>query len=303
VALRKDIWRVGVLAAPAEALLSPERLANAPVTWLPEADGPLGFIADPFPLRREGRLHLFVEAYDYRERRGRIDVITLDEAFRPVERRRALAEPWHLSYPFVFEAEGGVWMLPEAHRSGALTLYRAEAFPTAWRPAARIALDAVPIDATPLFRDGLWWLFYTPATTQAAKVGELHLAFAERLEGPWRPHPGNPVRRDPGSSRPGGVPFAVDDRLVLPVQDCRRTYGGAIRPLVIETLTPDRFVAEAGAPFAPPPSFAPQRAGLHTWSAAGEVTFIDAKRLAVSPGLVMSDLARAPAKLRRMMAR
>ena len=38
------------------------------------------------------------------------------------------------------------------------------------------------------------------------------------------------------SSRPGGTPFRRDDALFLPVQDCSRTYGGAIRLLRIDAL-------------------------------------------------------------------
>jgi len=298
----KDIWRVGVLKAPPQALLTPAQAAGAQVVWLPQ-EGSLRFIADPFPLRRDGGLHLFVEAYDYRDRRGRIDVISLDEDLRPSRRQVALQEPWHLSYPFVFEAEGEVWMLPEAHQSGALTLYRAQAFPLDWRPVAQIALDAVAIDATPTFHEGLWWLFYTPATTRSAKVGELRCAFSERLTGPWRPHPGNPLRLDAGSARPGGVPFVHEGRLVLPVQDCRRTYGGAIRPLVITTLSPDRFEAQAGDPIAPPAAFAPQTEGLHTWSGLGDLTFIDAKRRVVTPRSLWLDARREAGKLRRRLGR
>jgi hypothetical protein len=297
VPVLKDIWRVGVLQAPAAALLSPAALAQPEIAWLPP-EGPLRFLADPFPIRRDGRLHLFVEAYDYRDRIGRIEVLTLGQDLRPLARQVALKEPWHLSYPFVWAAEGEVWMLPEAHRSGALTLYRAEAFPTGWRAAARIELDALAIDATPVFHEGLWWLFYTPATTRIAKVAHLHLAFAERLQGPWRPHAGNPVRRDPGSARPGGAPFVHQGRLVLPVQDCRRTYGGAIRPLMIETLTPERFEAEAGPAIPPPAGFC----GLHTWSGAGEATFLDAKRQVVTPASLALDLRREAGKLRRRLS-
>jgi hypothetical protein len=297
VPIVKDIWRVGVLDQPAQALLAPEVVRQAKVAWLPK-EGPLRFIADPFPLRRDGRLHLFVEAYDYRDRTGRIDVITFDEAMQPLARETALAEPWHLSYPFVWEADGHIWMAPEAHRSGLLTLYRAERFPTGWRAVRRITLDAAPIDATPVFHGGLWWLFYTPATTRMAKVAHLHLAYAERLDGPWRTHPGNPVRRDAGSARPGGAPFVHEGRLVLPVQDCRRTYGGAIRALVIHELTPTRFEAEAGPVVRAPPALAPQLAGLHTWSGAGPVTFIDAKRRVVTPSSLWLDLRREAGKLR-----
>jgi len=276
--LRHDIWRVGVVPAPMAELVGGGAGRLAETIWLPPEPRDFAFLADPFGLWQGGRLHLFAEAYDYRDRHGRIDLLILDPDFAVVERRTVLREPWHLSYPFLFEAEGARWMLPEAFRSGRLTLYRAAEFPDRWEPAAEIALDGPAIDATPMFHDGLWWLLYSPSTNAAAKVSRLHLAYAERLTGPWRCHPGNPVRIDRGSARPGGTPLIVDGRLMAPMQDCTATYGGAIRPLWIDRLDPDGFVAEAGPPIAAPASFAPMTEGLHTLSACGPVTLVDAKR-------------------------
>lgn len=286
----KDIWRVGVVRAPASAIAAGGLDGHA-VAWLDLAR-PFTFLADPFGLWRDGRLHLFAEAYDYRTRRGVIDRLELDGDFRLTGRRTVLAEPWHLSYPFVFEAEGETWMLPEAHRSGALTLYRAAAFPDRWEPVGRFALDTPAIDATPFRHDGLWWLAYSPDGSQAEKQGRLHLAFAERLTGPWTPHPGNPVRIDRTSSRPGGAPLRLDGALHLPVQDCSRTYGGAIRLLRIDALTPERFAAEAGPAIGPPAAAGPYGDGLHTHAACGPVTQIDVKRIDRSPAGIWIDVRR-----------
>lgn len=298
MAIVKDIWRVGAFRGPVETLLTPDALRQQTVTWL-DNPGPLQFLADPFAVERHGRLHLFVEAYDYRDRRGWIEALVLDDDLQIVERGPALREPWHLSYPFVVEEGEATYMLPEAHRSGGLWLYRAEVFPYRWTRVAQLALDQVAIDATPVQHEGLWWLFYTPATTRVAKVGELHCAYAETLVGPWRPHPGNPVRRDPASSRPGGRPFTHQGAVVLPVQDCRTTYGGAIRPLTITQLSPTRFEAEAGAAIKPPAGFEPYAAGLHSWSAAGDLVFIDAKRQLVTQQSLWLDVRREVGKLRR----
>ena len=280
--LAKDIWRPLLVDAPIETILRRGTIDGHARHWLPYEDY-LCFLADPFGLIRGDRLHIFVERYDYRTRRGVIDCLLFDDAFTLIERRRVLEEPWHLSFPFVFEDEGATWMLPEAHRSGALTLYRAEDFPWRWRPAASIALDHVAVDATPVFHDGLWWLFYASADRPADKTGALFAAWAERLDGPWHPHRSNPLREDPASSRPGGTPVMLDGRLVLPVQDCRKTYGGAIRPLWIDRLTPDAFVAEVGAPIVAPAAFAPFDRGLHTLSAVGDRTLVDVKRRLLSP--------------------
>lgn len=279
--LRKDIWRPAIVAASAEEILVRGSLDGFARHWLPEM-GAFRFLADPFGLWRDGRLHVFAEGYDYRNRVGWIEAFVFDAGFALLERGSALMEPWHLSYPYVFEAEGETWMVPEAHKSGRLTFYRAVEFPFRWEPAIRIALDHVPIDATPLFHDGLWWLFYTSADQEAAKTGALHVAFAERLAGPWQPHPGNPVRIDPAGARPGGVAIMGTDGIILPVQDCTTTYGAGISPLQIKTLTPDRFEARLGATLRAPAGAAPYTEGLHTLSAAGAITLVDMKRTELS---------------------
>lgn len=251
--------------------------AGAPFHWLP-AMPPYTFLADPFGLWRDGLLHIFAERFDYRDRHGRIELLVYNSDLRLLDRRLVLHEPWHLSYPFVFEADGETWMLPEAHRSDGLILYRATDFPYGWERACRIDLDHVAIDATPLHHDGLWWLFYTVADDAQSKIGRLHVSFAENLTGPWRPHPANPVRLDPSSARPGGTPILASDRILLPVQDCTSTYGGGIRMLSIERLSPCLFSADAGDLLTPPPGLSPFDEGMHTMSAAGHVTLIDAKR-------------------------
>lgn len=290
MALRPDIWRIGIVRAPIAAVAAGE-LAAAPVAWLPEA-APFTFLADPFGLVRDGRLVVLAEAYDYRTRHGVIDALEFDDDLNPVARRTVLREPWHLSYPFVFEADGEVWMAPEAHRSGTFTIYRAAAFPDRWEPAGRFDLDTPAIDPTPFRHDGLWWLAYSPDGPQSSKQGRLHLAFAERLTGPWRVHPGNPVRVDRSSSRPGGTPFIDAGVLTIPMQDCTATYGGAIRLLRVHDLSPDRFVAEAGPQLVAPPSAGAYREGFHTLSACGDLTLIDVKRIDRSLGGPLIDLGR-----------
>jgi hypothetical protein len=289
--MAKDIWRIGLARAPIEAFLADQALDRADVRWLDP--GPeFTFLADPFGLWRDGALHLFAEAYDYRSRRGVIDCLRLGPEFEVEERRTVLSEPWHLSYPFVFEAEGEVWMAPEGHRSGAFTLYRAERFPDRWSPVSRIELDTPAIDPT-IFRHGeLWWMAYAPAGPQSFKQGRLHLAFAETLTGRWTAHPGNPVRIDRASSRPGGTPFSFGGHLYLPVQDCAGTYGGAIRLLKVEVLDTERFVAEPGPRVTAPAAAAPFVDGLHTLSASGPVTLFDVKRVERSWRGAALDLQR-----------
>lgn len=298
MALRKDIWRPAIVMATAEAIVARGSIDGFARVWLPPM-GSFRFLADPFGLWRDGRLYVFVETYDYRVRIGAIEVLVYDSEFQLVDRRPVLNEQWHLSYPLVFEAEGETWMLPEAHRSKRLTLYRAVAFPDRWEAKHVIELDHVAVDATPVFKDGLWWLFYTSADREADKMSALHVAYAERLAGPWTPHPANPVRVDVASARPGGMPVIVDGRIVLPVQDCTRTYGGAIRLLTVTTLTRTAFAAKTGARLTAPDTAAPFVEGLHTLAAAGPVTLVDMKRTELSLHGLSIEAVRELRKLGR----
>lgn len=280
MSLALDIWRCAIVRQSAEAMLR-DGIDETAVRWLPDMP-PFCFRADPFGVWRDDRLTIFAEAFDYRTRLGHIDALVYDRDLQLLEYRTALKTPWHLSYPFVFEADGAMWMLPEAYRSGTLTLYRARTFPFDWEPVCTIALDGPAIDATPLFHDGKWWLLYAPSADKAARTSHLHVAWADRLTGPWHLHPLNPVRISPSGTRPGGTPLVTDEGIILPVQDCRRTYGGAIRQLLIRTLDTTRFEAEERDGLTAPAWMAPATDGLHTLSSAGPVTLIDVKELHAS---------------------
>jgi hypothetical protein len=295
---RKDLWAVAIICDAAEKLFKPDR-ALASVTWLP-VEPSFCFLADPFGIWVDQHLHMFVEHYDYRTRHGTIERLIFDRQLELITREPALAEPWHLSYPFVFEADGVTWMMPEAHRSGALTLYRAHAECADWRAECTIVLDCVPVDASMLRYAGRWWLFYSPATSRESKIGHLHVAWADDLCGPWTVHPGNPVRRDARSSRPGGTPMVIDGRIMLPVQDCSRTYGGAVRPLWIDRLDESSFSARIGEPLALPNGAPSNSEGMHTLSACGPVTLVDVKTIDRSLAGLRIDLCRM---LRRPGAR
>lgn len=264
---------------------------DAPIKWFPPEPA-YTFLADPFAISDGKHLHVFAEQYDYRTRHGIIDRLTFDENLSLLDRCPALREAWHLSYPFVFEADGAIWMLPEAHRSGMLTLYRAHGHFEDWRAECTITLDGNPVDASVTRHNDRWWIFYTVASDRHSKLANLHVAWADNLTGPWTCHPNNPVRCDPTSSRPGGTPMMIGERVMLPVQDCARTYGGAIRPLWIDRLAETEFSATSGDRIAFPQGAPLRCEGMHTLSACGEVTIIDVKTVNRSPASLRIELGR-----------
>ncbi|HTH49915.1 MAG TPA: glycosyl hydrolase family 43 [Candidatus Limnocylindria bacterium] len=280
---RTDFWQVGVVPAPAPTLTQPAALAalRSRVVWLPEP-GSWRYLADPFAVWRGGGLHVFVEAFDYRTRLGVIEHHELSSDFVWRGRQVALAGPSHFSFPFLIEMDGEVFMVPENQRSNEVALYRARHFPGDWVRETALLPDLRGADAAVVHFEDRWWMFFTIVGPAARDQRELHLAFADRLTGPWQLHPQNPIRDNRTGARPGGTPFVSPDGvLTLPAQDCSETYGGAIRFLRFPVLDPDIVVVETSTVRLTGDLVSMTHCdGLHTFSSCGAVTLIDAKRIA-----------------------
>ncbi len=268
-----DIWQVGIVHAPIAQFLEP---SPRPVTWLP-TQRDFCFLADPFGVWRDDHLHVFAEFYDYRDKHGVIRHYTYDRNFTLRAEGLALSAPHHLSYPYLIEDGGEVFMLPEAFRSGKLTLYRARDFPRGWEKVCDL-LDVPAIDASVVKSGDNWWMFYALPGPDQRDCRQLHAAWAPKLTGPWTPHPMNPLRELRESSRPGGTPFAVGQHLYLPAQDCSHTYGGAVRMLRVDALTPTTWACTPQNLIEAKSFSETHMDGLHTVAACGNVTLIDVKR-------------------------
>nr|WP_316651357.1 glycosyl hydrolase family 43 [uncultured Gellertiella sp.] len=292
---RSDFWKVGVVPAPAATLLDRQALAGMKdrISWLPDP-GPWRYLADPFGLWRGDSLHIFVEAYDYRTKHGHIEHHQLEADLQWRGKGVALARPVHLSYPFLIEADGETFMIPESHKAGEVALYRARAFPDDWVRETPL-LSGIPAAEASVLRVGdIWWMFYTVVGPGARDQRELHLAFADRLTGPWTTHPHNPVMVDRSGARPGGTPMiGADGAVILPVQDCHLTYGGALRFVRFDLLTPTdvacshlpvTLTGDLAAPDHPD--------GLHSFTACGDLTLIDVKRIHRSHSRHLINLRR-----------
>ena len=280
-------WAVAWRRAPAYALLDARQ---AQFSVLPE-DG-RRYYADPFPFCWRGRTFLFVEEFSYAVNRGCISVVEIDETGFIGTPRPVLEEPHHLSYPFIFEQDDEIWMIPESGEAKGIYLYRAENFPFKWRREACLIDGLAAYDSTLLRHAGRLWLFVCERVWNSSSWDTLNLFYAETLTGTWLPHRSNPVLFDGALSRPGGAMFSCRGHDLRPVQDCSKQYGGALSLCRIETLTEDEFSqVPVGRIHCGP-------YGCHTYNHAGiEVIDVFAKRglgtvtAFFSPGTAQPELA------------
>src|SRR2546428_268438 len=135
--------------------------------------------------------------------------------------------------------------------------------------------------------------------TDREKGGDanLYVWHASDLWGPWEAHPLNPVKTDIRSARPGGTPFEYEGQLYRPAQDCSKTGGGKIVLNRVDRLTTTEFQEEPVAIVAPYAD-TPYQDGLHTLSAAGDYTLIDAKRFRFIPSGLLTNIVQGVRKLK-----
>jgi hypothetical protein len=202
------------------------------------------FWADPFAWSEGAARYIFCEEYPFSTRRGRISVLELGPDLLP--RGPAVPvidEDRHLSYPFLFEYRGALYMVPETARSQRVDLYRCTGFPHRWTLEGSLMTGIEAADATLIEHEGRWWLFCA-ARQGKVRINESLLAFHadSPLSDSWTPHARNPLVRDYGGARPGGRIFRDSTGALLrPAQDCVPRYGYGLALTRIETLTPEHY--------------------------------------------------------------
>lgn len=273
-----EAWNIGVIDQPAADIV--RRGIVGPVRWL--ATPPAGtMLADPScQMLASGGRRLFAEYLDYRRPRGEIWSAEIAPGADPAEARfhPMLAEPFHMSYPFPVEDDDGRSLLTAETWQAEATLLWSDQM-GAWRRQGTLLDGRRAIDPTLWRGADRWWLFCTFRDDDPD--ARLHLFHADRLDGPWTAHRGNPVKVDAAASRPAGPIFAAGDLLIRPAQDCARTYGGGVVLHAIRRLDETAFEEVAVRRLSPVAAAYPH--GLHTFCPAGDVTLIDGKRWRPDP--------------------
>src|SRR5713226_8442616 len=108
------MWSIGIYTGASPLRLRPAGSAINPILTREDVqDVPAGFVADPFMVQRAGVWNMFFEVLNQATDRGEIGLATSSDGLSWTYQRIVLVEPFHLSYPYVFECQGECYMLPE----------------------------------------------------------------------------------------------------------------------------------------------------------------------------------------------
>ncbi len=89
------------------------------------------WLADPFLYEHEGKCYIFAELYDCKKGKGVIAYLRYD-ADSENGWHVAIEEDYHLSFPFIYEENGNVYIIPESSYGHCLCRYKAVEFPKSW---------------------------------------------------------------------------------------------------------------------------------------------------------------------------
>jgi hypothetical protein len=261
---QSKVWNIGLTKL--SSLHSIER-----INWY-EHSNKNTFVADPFIFTFNNSDYIFVEEYDLSLKKAHISVITTFDK-KPV---RIITENFHLSYPQVFVHEKNVYCMPEAYKSGLLSLYKCTEFPYKWEKFTTIAEGEI-VDATMYFDNEYYWLFYS---LQNNIVNEkLFLSYSRNLLGEWHQHPQNPVKESIKSARGAGNIFTFNGDLIRPSQNCSIKYGESITFNRITKLTINEY-EECETGFLVPDN--EYNDGLHTFNDGENNSIVDGRKVVYS---------------------
>lgn len=233
------------------------------------------FWADPFIVFKNNKYYIFFEELFYKKNKGHISFIELNKKGEYTSPEIILEKDYHLSYPFLFEDEGELYMIPESSANKNIQLYKCSRFPRKWDHLTDLLNDVSAVDSTMLKYNDTYWLFTNiRENVGAATSDELFLYYSDELEnGVWQPHPLNPIVSDVTKARSAGKVFKEKGRMYRPSQNCSVRYGYAMKINEIKTLSKTDYKEEVVDEILP--NWEAKMKGTHTINHNEKLTVID----------------------------
>lgn len=242
-------------------------IPNSPRTWE----------ADPFLFEHDDAVYVFSEMFDYITRKGSIGYSRL-EGNCWSKWKVVIDEPFHMSYPNVFQIGQDIFMVPETSADNSLRLYQAASFPDQWKLVKVLAQDVKWADTT-FWREQDRLFAITRDISNWDAQRDLLLELNDQFD----------IlsitaiqETDPSMSRPGGKFFTSHGTPFRVTQDCSTHYGGA---LLFSQFDSKELTAQGMTP--PVLHLSPENlqlsvqrswTGLHTYTISEHYEAIDVER-------------------------
>ena len=211
--------------------------------WKPK---PVLYQADSFLFVKDDTLYLFYELQHWDDP-GVIAMVKTKDLKTWTEPVVVLKQPFHLSFPYVFEDNGVVYMVPESQESDAIHLFRADNDELTSFSKVRTLLHQERKDGihynlndSHIYKKGETYFLFTSYQKDWMYYQELYMT-DDLLKGDFVKHPCSPICVSNEFGRNGGSLIDYEAHLLRVTQDCHQDYGDNVSLMEITKLNETEY--------------------------------------------------------------
>ncbi|WP_417911297.1 hypothetical protein [Candidatus Electronema sp. PJ] len=238
---------------------------------------PNHYFADPFVVTRNGRTVCYVEDYDYKYGKGSIAAVELfDRSYTILG--TVIDEQFHMSFPFVFEYNNEMYMVPEVSGSHSIRLYKCIKYPMEWEYQNDIMSNVDAVDPMIFSRGDVWWLLFNKIEHEDANSILVAFYGENPLSGNWISHSLNPLVFNSNIARNGGI-LVDQDGFTVRVRQKQGfdSYGESLTLAKIKDISPSSFIEEEVGQVTP--DFFYETKGIHHMHSNNRYTVYDFNKI------------------------
>ena len=178
-----------------------------------------GWAADPFVYVKNNTCYIFAELLDYKLGRGTIAYTIYNSKEKTICKwKKIIVEDYHLSFPFIYEEDGNIFIIPESYQSNCLLRYKAVDFPDHWEK--EVLMKGFPLSDTAIFLDE-----EKKAYTLWHDIGDDRKARILTFKNGKAKFEGGVYSEDQRICRIGGAFFSYQGKNIRVAQNCKDSYG------------------------------------------------------------------------------
>jgi len=197
------------------------------------------YFADPFIIEHENFSIIFHEEFDFILNRGVISATSI-EGDKNKYLGVILKEDFHLSFPYIFEDNGKLYMIPESNKSNSIRLYECVSFPMKWEFKKTLINNIDSADNILIKKNSTYYILANE------KFGNYHGGLSvyfskDLLSDNWTSHSKNPIEVK-YVSRNGGI-IKFQDNYIIPKQVYNYlSYGDSLNFYDLQELSIENVI-------------------------------------------------------------
>ena len=192
------------------------------------------WFADPFFVQVKKNYYIFFEDYNIKKKIGSISCAKINKDNSLKIYRDIIKEKFHLSFPFTFEYNKELFIIPESKDDNSIKLYKCTKFPNKWVFVKDLIKDIDGVDSIIFKHKKLWYLITCLQSKKNIYNRLIGFYSKNPIEGKWIKVKKFPLIKNNLSERNGGLICGKNRKLFRVGQihlPSRYGYGYSINKL------------------------------------------------------------------------